>query len=67
MSLNLQIAPGINQGGGIFLGEGRRGSNINSSQTESHADQPLNKMRMIYKLYEAIDACRTLLLTFHFV
>lgn len=67
MSLNLQIAPGINKGGGIFLGEGRRGSDISSSQKESHEYQPLNKMNMIYKLYEAADSCRTLLLTLHFV
>lgn len=57
MSLNLQIAPGMKEGGGIFIAEGNRGSGMNSSQKESREGQPLNKTRIVYKLCDAVYYC----------
>ena len=52
MSLHLRIAPGTKEGGGIFFYCIRAIEEVvfNSSQKESHEDQPLNKMRTVYEL-----------------
>lgn len=54
MSLNLQIAAGIQEGGGIFWQTAIEEVIFNSSQKESHVHQPPNKMRIVYSLSDAV-------------